>query len=204
MTQWRPIAIPATPPVDPRTRPQPPDPMRAGRGCARMHGENHQMTSQDTVAANAPAAADATPAATAPPVSPTPPAVEPDDTVPPPPSAAMNTAIAELTDADADVSTWITKEAGNRRIPYDRARLERSIDRTHAEFPQLDIADYKRSVFGFVERKEAVNADDLTDHLIREAEARVDVTAPEWEFFAARLYLHRLYKRASRNRFYDA
>src|SRR5690606_1861644 len=30
-----------------------------------------------------------------------------------------------------------------------------------------------------------------------------DVTAPEWEQFAARLYLHRLYKRASRNRFYD-
>ena len=105
--------------------------------------------------------------------------------------------------APAPVSTWITKEAGNRRIPYDRARLERSIDRLHAEFPDLAIEDYKRSVTGFVERKESVNADDLTDHLIREAEARVDVTAPEWEHFAARLYLHRLYKRASRNRFYD-
>ena len=104
---------------------------------------------------------------------------------------------------DAPVSTWITKEAGNRRIPFDRARLERAIDRVHAEFPQLDIADYKRCVLGFVERKDAVNADDLVDHLIREAEARVDVTAPEWEMFAARLYLHRLYKRASRNRFYD-
>src|SRR5690606_35797081 len=67
-----------------------------------------------------------------------------------------------------------------------------------------DVADYKRSVFGFVERKATVNADDLVDHLIREAEARVDLTAPEWEHFAARIYLHRLYKRASRNRFYDA
>ena len=105
--------------------------------------------------------------------------------------------------APAPVSTWITKEAGNRRIPYDRARLERSIDRIHAEFPDLAIEDYKRSVTGFVERKESVNADDLVDHLIREAEARVDVTAPQWEHFAARLYLHRLYKRASRNRFYD-
>src|SRR5690606_8961426 len=85
----------------------------------------------------------------------------------------------------------------------DRARLERSIDAIHAEFPQLDVADYKRSVFGFVERKATVNADDLVDHLIREAEARVDVTAPAWEAFAARIYLHRLYKRASRNRFYD-
>ena len=103
----------------------------------------------------------------------------------------------------APVSTWITKEAGNRRLPYDRARLERSIDRIHAEFPDLAIEDYKRSVTGFVERKDSVNADDLVDHLIREAEARVDVTAPQWEHFAARLYLHRLYKRASRNRFYD-
>ena len=167
------------------------------------------MTSHETVATETPAAAaDATAdTVTAPatsPISVAPPAVEPDDVVPPPPSAAMNTAIAEVFDAEAGVSNWITKEAGNRRIPYDRARLERSIDRTHAEFPQLDIADYKRSVFGFVERKDAVNADDLVDHLIREAEARVDVTAPEWEFFAARLYLHRLYKRASRNRFYDA
>ena len=104
---------------------------------------------------------------------------------------------------DTTVAPWITKEAGNRRTPYDRARLERAIDRIHAGFPQLDVADYKRSVFGFVERKQSVNADDLVDHLIREAEARVDVAAPEWEFFAARLYLHRLYKRAGRNRFYD-
>lgn len=122
-----------------------------------------------------------------------------DDVIPAPRTAAAS----DAPDAKAAVSTWITKEAGNRRIPFDRARLARSIDRVHAEFPQLEIDDYKRSVFGFVERKAAVNADDLTDHLIREAEARVDVTAPEWEQFAARLYLHRLYKRASRNRFYD-
>ncbi|MFC3716133.1 ribonucleoside-diphosphate reductase subunit alpha [Luteimonas soli] len=122
-----------------------------------------------------------------------------DDAIPAPRTAAAS----DAPDAKAAVSTWITKEAGNRRIPFDRARLARSIDRVHAEFPQLEIDDYKRSVFGFVERKAAVNADDLTDHLIREAEARVDVTAPEWEQFAARLYLHRLYKRASRNRFYD-
>src|SRR5690606_4540002 len=121
----------------------------------------------------------------------------------PPPHIAGPAPTARLHAAEADVATWITKEAGNRRIPYDRARLERAINRVHAEFPQLDIDDYKAGVFGFVERKQAVGADDLVDHMIREAEARVDVTAPEWEFFAARLYLHRLYKRASRNRFYD-
>ncbi len=167
------------------------------------------MTSQDTLATApaaiptgqsgdpGPATVPATPAATA-----AAPLSDPDDAIPSPPQAsAMPTTTAPDT---SDVSTWITKEAGNRRIPFDRARLERSIDRVHAEFPQLEIAEYKRSVLGFVERKDAVNADDLVDHLIREAEARVDVTAPDWEHFAARLYLHRLYKRASRNRFYDA
>ena len=118
----------------------------------------------------------------------------PCDAIPPPP-VERPTGSAQ---PDAPADTWITKEAGNRRLPFDRARLERSIDAIHAEFPQLDVADYKRSVFGFVERKATVNADDLVDHLIREAEARVDLTAPEWEHFAARIYLHRLYKRASR------
>ncbi len=162
------------------------------------------MTSSDTTAADP--AIEQIPAAPAPAAEVKPAVarvVEDDDAgdaIPPPRATDMHTQAV----AEQDVATWITKEAGNRRIPFDRARLERSIDRTHSEFPQLDIADYKRSVFGFVERKDAVNADDLVDHLIREAEARVDVTAPEWELFAARIYLHRLYKRASRNRFYDA
>ena len=124
-----------------------------------------------------------------------------EDVIPTPPQAA---AMPVQNLDESTISTWITKEAGNRRIPFDRARLERAIDTVHAEFPQLDVSDYKRTVFGFVERKESVNADDLVDLLIREAEARVDLTAPEWEFFAARIYLRRLYKRASRNRFYDA
>ncbi|MGO1541357.1 MAG: ribonucleoside-diphosphate reductase subunit alpha, partial [Luteimonas sp.] len=163
------------------------------------------MSSHDTTAAAPEAPQTRSPDGTAAPApsAPTRPAAsDPGDTVPSP-RAAEPMSTTSPSPADADATTWITKEAGNRRIPYDRARLERAIDRVHAEFPQLDIADYKASVFGFVERKQAVNADDLVDHLIREAEARVDVAAPEWEMFAARIYLHRLYKRASRNRFYD-
>ena len=164
------------------------------------------MTHQDTIADAAQAAATgaAAPATSATAPQPAPQAAaatDPADLVPPPPQASPMPA---TTFDESAVSTWITKEAGNRRTPFDRARLERSIDAIHAEFPQLDAADYKRSVFGFLERKDAVNADDLVDHLIREAEARVDLAAPEWEYFAARLYLRRLYKRASRNRFYDA
>jgi len=123
------------------------------------------------------------------------------DTIPLPPSAH---AAAPVMASEPPVSTWITKEGGNRRMPFDRVRLLGSIRAIHAEFPHLDIDEYARSILSFVERKDSVNADDLVDHMIREAEARVDVIAPDWEFFAARLYLKRLYKRASKNRFYDA
>lgn len=101
------------------------------------------------------------------------------------------------------VGTWVTKEAGNRRLPFQAQRLQRSLDAIHAELPQLDVSDYRRAVQAMVERKASISADELVDLLIREAEARVDLTAPDWEQFAARLYLRRLYKRASRNRFYD-
>ncbi|EKZ4954955.1 ribonucleoside-diphosphate reductase subunit alpha, partial [Listeria monocytogenes] len=58
-------------------------------------------------------------------------------------------------------------------------------------------------VFNFVEKKEDYAADELVDYLIREAEARTDIHIPEWEHFAARLYLNKLYKKASKNRFYN-
>ncbi|KAG1440225.1 hypothetical protein G6F55_013545 [Rhizopus delemar] len=90
------------------------------------------------------------------------------------------------------VPTWITKEAGNRRLPFDAERLQRSIDTVHAEFPQLDVSDYRRVVQAMVERKPSLSADDLVDLLIRAAASRVDRVAPEWAQFAARIYLRRL------------
>ncbi|WP_354273154.1 ribonucleoside-diphosphate reductase subunit alpha [Stenotrophomonas rhizophila] len=106
--------------------------------------------------------------------------------------------------ATANETLWITKEGGNRRMPFDQGRLERTVHSVHAEFPQLDVADYLRSVLGQIARRQQLSADEMVDLLIREAESRIDLTAPDWEHFAARLYLRRLYKRASKNRFYDA
>ncbi|WP_228885579.1 ribonucleoside-diphosphate reductase subunit alpha [Stenotrophomonas rhizophila] len=114
------------------------------------------------------------------------------------------TATPEPTGNDADTTPWITKEGGNRRLPFDPARLQRSLQAAHAPFPQLDLADYLRSVLALIGRRQQLSADELVDLLIREAEARIDLTAPDWEHLAARLYLRRLYKRASKNRFYDA
>jgi len=106
--------------------------------------------------------------------------------------------------ATANETLWITKEGGNRRMPFDQGRLERTVHSVHAEFPQLDAGDYLRSVLGQIARRQQLSADEMVDLLIREAESRIDLTAPDWEHFAARLYLRRLYKRASKNRFYDA
>jgi len=119
-------------------------------------------------------------------------------------AAAQPDAAAGEPSNDQRAVTWIVKDGGNRRMAFDRSRLQRTLDRIHAEFPQLDVADYERKAFAFVEKKESLSADDMVDYLIREAESRVDIATPEWEYFAARLYLHRLYKRASKNRFYDA
>ncbi len=124
-----------------------------------------------------------------------------DDTVTSPATAPTDTAVDPAT---ATETLWITKEGGNRRMPFDQARLERTVHSVHAEFPQLEVADYLRSVLGQIARRQQLSADEMVDLLIREAESRIDLTAPDWEHFAARLYLRRLYKRASKNRFYDA
>ncbi|EIM8527739.1 ribonucleoside-diphosphate reductase subunit alpha [Listeria monocytogenes] len=101
------------------------------------------------------------------------------------------------------MTTYIVKDGGNRKLPFDKSRLNGYLEKIHEEFPKLDLEDYKRKVFNFVEKKEDYAADELVDYLIREAEARTDIHIPEWEHFAARLYLNKLYKKASKNRFYN-
>lgn len=101
------------------------------------------------------------------------------------------------------MTTYIVKDGENRKLPFDKSRLDGYLEKIHEEFPKLDLEDYKRKVFNFVEKKEDYAADELVDYLIREAEARTDIHIPEWEHFAARLYLNKLYKKASKNRFYN-
>ncbi|HBI6048473.1 TPA: ribonucleoside-diphosphate reductase subunit alpha [Listeria monocytogenes] len=101
------------------------------------------------------------------------------------------------------MTTYIVKDGGNRKLPFDKSRLDGYLEKIHEEFPKLDLEDYKRKVFNFVEKKKDYAADELVDYLIREAEARTDIHIPEWEHFAARLYLNKLYKKASKNRFYN-
>nr|WP_222717424.1 ribonucleoside-diphosphate reductase subunit alpha [Listeria portnoyi] len=111
--------------------------------------------------------------------------------------------INERIQGGLQMATYIVKDGGNRKLPFDKERLNRYLDTIHAEFPALEMEDYKRKVFTFIEKKEDYAADELVDYLIREAEARTDVHLPAWELFAARLYLNKLYKKASKNRFYN-
>src|SRR5690606_10215183 len=113
-----------------------------GRVAACAHATEDCMTHPDTPIA--PPATDATQAAPATAPAPTchGAAAAAEDLVPDPP-CAVAAAVAGAVHAEGGPSTWITKEAGNRRMPFDPGRLERAIDRVHAEFPQLEITDYK-------------------------------------------------------------
>lgn len=67
-------------------------------------------------------------------------------------------AALESTVASSGDGLWISKEGGNRRMPFEQARLLRSIQAVHAEFPQLDLADYQRAVLALVHRREQLSA----------------------------------------------
>jgi ribonucleoside-diphosphate reductase alpha chain len=95
-------------------------------------------------------------------------------------STLTRTAPVNDTTASSSDGVWISKEGGNRRMPFEQARLVRSIQAVHAEFPQLDLADYQRAVLALVHRREQLSADELVDLLIREAESRIDLVAPDW------------------------
>lgn len=60
-----------------------------------------------------------------------------------------------------------SKRRGNRKLPFDKSRLDGYLEKIHEEFPKLDLEDYKRKVFNFVEKKEDYAADELVDYLIR-------------------------------------
>ena len=101
-------------------------------------------------------------------------------------------------------AAFITKDDRKRRLPFLPERLISYIDR-HADGvldDSYDLGSFKRKALSYVEGQGEVSADDLVNYLIRIGVENTDVDAPDWKYFAARLYLKQLYKQASRNRFY--
>lgn len=92
--------------------------------------------------------------------------------------------------------TNITKDGGKRVLPYDSKRLEASLENLGASeiFGKLD-----RSITAQAEYK----AESITSNAINGLLDEVDESNPQATFAAARVYLARLYKKASVNRAYD-
>src|SRR5690554_2748542 len=103
----------------------------------------------------------------------------------------------------ATSSAFVSKDERRRRLPFVRERLLRSTDRAAGNVldDTYDLTGFKQKAVAYVENKGEVSADDLVDYMIRIAVENTDVDAPDWKYFAARLYLNQLYKQASRNRF---
>ncbi|SFP61044.1 ribonucleoside-diphosphate reductase subunit alpha [Salibacterium halotolerans] len=99
--------------------------------------------------------------------------------------------------------TVITKDNGNRELPFDRERLSRFIDDVTAGFSTLSVLDFKNDVITNIEFKDTYASEQITHLLALNASERIDRTEPDWTYVAAGIYLRRLYKEASKNRAYD-
>ncbi|MDQ0300725.1 ribonucleoside-diphosphate reductase alpha chain [Salibacterium salarium] len=99
--------------------------------------------------------------------------------------------------------TVITKDNGNRELPFDKDRLSRFIDKISSDYPDLSISDYKNEILTNIEFKDEYSSEQITNLLALNASERIDRFEPDWTYVAANIYLHKLYKEASKNRAYD-
>lgn len=98
---------------------------------------------------------------------------------------------------------YIVKDGGNRKLFFDKSWLDGYLEKIYEEFLKFDLEDYKCKVFNFVEKKEDYVVDELVDYLIREVEVCIDIYIFEWEYFVVCFYLNKLYKKVSKNCFYN-
>nr|WP_285863677.1 ribonucleoside-diphosphate reductase subunit alpha [Lederbergia lenta] len=95
--------------------------------------------------------------------------------------------------------TIITKELGNRRLLFEKERLERYIKRV----TNINSEEFNQKIFRTIEANEEYKSENITNLLIQTSLENVDEVNTQWTFDAAKLFLDSLYKKASRNRSYD-
>lgn len=106
--------------------------------------------------------------------------------------------------------TVITKQDGKRQLPFDEDRLIAFIEEITKDYPDLPgLADYQKRVIRAISTKNEYKAEQITNVLIMSALDKIGTDteageSPDWTFVAAAVYLKDLYKKASRNRVYDA
>lgn len=93
----------------------------------------------------------------------------------------------------------ITKEKGNRNLPFDEQRLISFINNVVS----INSSDFNEKVLRSIKAKDEIKAEQITSLLIKTALENVDEVNTEWSYAAARIYLRDLYKKASQNRAYD-
>lgn len=96
--------------------------------------------------------------------------------------------------------TVIIKNNGDRQLDFSDERLHRFIEE------QVGITDsnFADKAVRSVHTHDELNASELTNLLVKNALEEVDEVNPSWTFTAARIYLLKLYKEASKNRSYDS
>ncbi|NOU98452.1 hypothetical protein GC097_00225 [Paenibacillus sp. LMG 31457] len=108
------------------------------------------------------------------------------------------------------MTTYITKNEGQRKLPYDEPRLIAFIYSATRNYKHLDTAEFTEDIIRAILAKDEYTADALTNLLVLKALERVGIPDeeagkhPDWSYVAAYVYLRSLYKSASKNRVYDS
>lgn len=99
--------------------------------------------------------------------------------------------------------TIITKELGNREMPFDEARLRGFISRVG----KVTTKEFEDKVVQEISAMDVFKAEEITQLLINQAVGEMNEGDPlnsTYVKIASNFFMHRLYKEASQNRSYDA
>lgn len=105
--------------------------------------------------------------------------------------------------------TIITKDNGNRELPFDEHRLIAFIKSATREYPELDVNEYTDVVLDAIKSRETYTSEQITKLLILTALERIgyfdeEGKHPDWTYVCSYIYMRSLYKKAATNRNYDA
>jgi len=98
---------------------------------------------------------------------------------------------------------FILKDNGERKLPFEKERLERFVQRYADTDQDIDVSNVIEKVTRIVERKQDFPAELITENLILEGLANIDIDKPNWTYFSAKILLQKLYHEAAENRSYD-
>jgi ribonucleoside-diphosphate reductase alpha chain len=100
--------------------------------------------------------------------------------------------------------TIVTKDNGNRELPFDEHRLVSFIQSATRNYPKLKPDLLINDVIESIKAKEKYSSDQITNLLLLKSSELISIDESDWTYVAAYIYLKQLYKKASKNRCYDA